>query len=291
MMSSPLTPWLGFTLGNLVHLLAIAVLALVLIRLLRGMTNRLVRPAATPTRAAQVREQQTRDRAGRLYRAGSGIVWVVAVITALPEFGINPLPAVVLAGLALLGLGFGAQNLVRDLIAGAHIVFEDQYGEGDTIRTLGTTGRVEHLSLRRTVVRDGHGAIVTLANGDIRSVGNLSRDWSQAFVDISVSADEPLDHTLQALENAAAGMRADPAWAQTLVDGPRVLGIHAYGHMSSTLRLQVRTAPMRQEEVCRELRRRVQMEFQRQNIAMSPVQSVEHAAAFHSVEDLSDETS
>jgi ABC-type glutathione transport system ATPase component len=70
-----------------------------------------------------------------------------------------------------------------------------------------------------------------------------------------------------------------------------VLGIHAYGHMSSTLRLQVRTAPMRQEEVSRELRRRVQMEFQRQNIAMSPVQSVEHAPAFHSVEDLPDETS
>jgi moderate conductance mechanosensitive channel len=291
MMSSPLTAWLGFTLANALHLLVIAVLALLLIRLLRQVTNRLVRAATTPTRHAQAREQQTRDYANTLYRIGCGMVWALALIIALPEFGINPWPAVMLAGLALLGLGFGAQNLVRDLIAGLHIVFEDQYSEGDTVQVLSTTGRVEKLTLRRTVVRDTRGALVTMANGDIRNVGNLSHDWSQAFVDISVAADEPLEHTLQALENAAAELRADPAWSQALIDGPRVLGIHAYGHTGSTLRLQVRTAPTRQDEVSRELRRRVQMEFQRQNITLSHVQSLEAAPAFHSVEDLPDGTS
>jgi moderate conductance mechanosensitive channel len=287
MMSSPLTAWLNFTVVNALHLSAIGVVALLLIRFLRAMTSRLIRPADSQTRTAQAREQQTRDRANHLYRIGSGVVWVVASITALPEFGINPLPAVVLAGLTLLGLGFGAQNLVRDLIAGWQIVFEDQYSEGETIQALHTTGRVEHLTLRRTVVRDAHGALVTLANGDIRSVGNRSREWSQAFVDISVDADEPLEHTLHALENAAAELRADPAWSQALIDGPRVLGVQAYGHLGSTLRMQVRTAPTRQEEVSRELRRRVQMEFQRQNITMSHVQGLEQAPAFHSVEDLS----
>jgi small-conductance mechanosensitive channel len=251
------------------------------------MTNLLIKPAALQTRMAQAREQQTRELAGTLYNAGSKIVWVVAVLTALPEFGISVLPAVALGGLALLAFGFGAQNLVRDLIAGFHIVFEDQYVVGDTIQALHITGRVEQLTLRRTVVRDNRGALVTLANGDIRAVGNLSRDWSQAFVDVSVTTEEPLDRALQALEAAAAGLRGDPAWSQALVDGPRVLGIQAYGRSDSTLRVQVRTAPTRQDEVSRELRRRIQMEFQRQNVSLSSVPGFDHAATFHSLGETS----
>jgi small-conductance mechanosensitive channel len=125
-----------------------------------------------------------------------------------------------------------------------------------------------------------------LANGDLRTVGNLSRDWSQAFVDISVAAEEPLDRTLQALEAASAALRGDLSWAQALVDGPRVLGVQAYGRSGSTLRLQVRTAPTRQDEVCRELRRRIQMEFQRQNIARSNVQGMEEPAGFHALDEI-----
>jgi small-conductance mechanosensitive channel len=287
MMSSPFTSWFSFTIPNALHLLAILVLALLLIRFLRQMTNVLIKPAASQTRLAQAHEQQTRALAGTLYRAGSKIIWGVAILTALPEFGISALPAVALAGLALLGLGLGAQNLVRDLIAGFHIIFEDQYVVGDTIQALHTIGRVEHLTLRRTVVRDTRGALVTLANGDIRTVGNLSRDWSQAFVDISVAPEEPLDRTLQALEAASAGLRGDPAWSQALVDGPRVLGIQAYGPSGSTLRVQLRTAPTRQDEVSRELRRRIQIEFQRQNVSLSSVQAIDHVAAFHSLEETS----
>jgi small-conductance mechanosensitive channel len=287
MMSSPFTSWFSFTIPNALHLLAILVLALLLNRVHRQMTNLLIKPAALQTRMAQAREQQTRELAGTLYNAGSKIVWVVAVLTALPEFGISVLPAVALGGLALLAFGFGAQNLVRDLIAGFHIVFEDQYVVGDTIQALHITGRVEQLTLRRTVVRDNRGALVTLANGDIRAVGNLSRDWSQAFVDVSVTTEEPLDRALQALEAAAAGLRGDPAWSQALVDGPRVLGIQAYGRSDSTLRVQVRTAPTRQDEVSRELRRRIQMEFQRQNVSLSSVPGFDHAATFHSLGETS----
>jgi small-conductance mechanosensitive channel len=285
MMSSPFTSWFSFTISNGLHLLAIFVLALLLNRFLREVTNLLIRPAASQTRVAQAREQQTRALAGTLYHVGSKIVWGVAVLTALPEFGISVLPAVALAGLALLGLGFGAQSVVRDLIAGFNIVCEDQYAVGDTIQAVHAVGRVEQLTLRRTVVRDSRGALVTLANGDIRAVGNLSRDWSQAFVDISVAAEEPLDRTLQALEAASAALRSDSSWSQALVDGPRVLGIQAYGRLGSTLRLQVRTAPTRQDEVSRELRRRIQIEFQRQNIALSSVQDLQQAPLFHSMEE------
>jgi len=176
-------------------------------------------------------------------------------------------------------VGLGAQNLVRDMITGFYIVLEDQYVVGDTIQVGETTGRVEHLTLRRTVLRDPRGALVTMANGDIRTVSNLSRDWSQAYVDISLAPESPLEKTLQALETAAAELRGDPAWSQALVDGPRILGVQSFDRAASTIRLQVRTVPTRQDEVSRELRRRIQIEFQRQGIALSSVQRLELAGA------------
>lgn len=277
-MSSFPIHWSNFTIPNAVHLVGIFVIALLINRLFRVIANLLIKPAAAQGRAAQVREQQTRTLAGVLYAAGSRVVWAIAILTALPEFGINVTPVATLAGLASLAIGFGAQNLVRDVITGFYIILEDQYVVGDTIQVGEVVGRVEHLTLRRTVVRDARGALVTVANGDIRVVGNLSRDWSQTFVDVALSPETPLDAALEALEQAAAGLRDDPAWMQALVDGPRILGVHAYDRTASTVRLQVRTAPTRQDEVARELRRRVQIEFQRRGIALTAVQRFEMAA-------------
>jgi len=267
MMSSPLTHFYDFTIPNVLHLAGILVLALICIRLLRGATNKLIRPATAQTKAAQQREQQTRELADKAYNAGSKVVWIVAALTALPEFGISALPGIVITGVVLLGFSIGARETVRDVIAGLQIVMEEQFVAGDTIQAGNTTGRVEQLTLRRTVVRDGRGALVSFSNGEMRMVSNLSRDWSQAFVDIGLAAGMPLEKTLQALERAAAELRSDAAWSQALVDGPRVLGLQEYDRGGTTLRLQVRTAPTRQDEVCRELRRRIQMELQRQGIA------------------------
>jgi small-conductance mechanosensitive channel len=285
MMSSPFTQWLSFSIPGALHLLIIVILALLVNHLIRGWTNSLIRPATSQSRAAQAREQQTRTLAGGLYGAASKVVWVIAILMALPEFGVNVLPAVVIIGLTTLALGLGARNLFRDLVAGFQIVFEDQYSVGDMIQTLHTSGKVENLTLRRTVVRDTRGALVTLANGDLRAVGNLSRDWSQAFVDIAVAAEEPLEKTLQALEIASATLRSDPAWSQAIVDGPRVLGVQSYGPTGSTFRIQVRTAPTRQDEVSRELRRRIQIEFQRQSIPISRAHDLERPSALHEPEE------
>jgi small conductance mechanosensitive channel len=217
--------------------------------------------------------------AGILFSAGTKIVWGIALLTALPEFGINVTPIATLAGLASLAIGFGAQNLVRDIITGFYIVLEDQYIVGDTIQVADIIGRVEHVTLRRTVVRDARGALVTIANGDIRTVSNLSRDWSQAFVDISLSPDAPLEQTLRSLESAAAELRADPAWSKALVDGPRILGVQSFDRNATTVRLQVRTLPNHQDEISRELRRRIHVELQRQGIPVSIVQRFEFAGA------------
>jgi small conductance mechanosensitive channel len=271
--------WPEFTLTSILDLAAIFLIALVVNRFLRVMTNLMIKPAATQSRAAQVREQQTRTLAGVLYSSGSKVVWFVALLTALDKVGINPTPALTLAGLASVAVGFGAQNFVRDVITGFYIVFEDQYAMGDTIQVGDIIGRVEYLTLRRTVLRDARGALVTIANGEIRTVSNLSRDWSQAFVDISIAPEISLERTMQALETAAAEMRADPSWSQALVDGPRILGVQGFDRSASTVRLQVRTAPTRQDEVSRELRRRIQIEFQRQGLPLSNVQRIELASA------------
>src|SRR6202035_2458687 len=262
MMSSPLTHFLDFTLSNALHLAGIFVLALISVRLLRGTTSKLVKPAASQTKASQLREQQTQAFAEALYRIGSRLIWILAVLTALPEFGISALPAVVVAGVTILGFSFGARELGRDATAGYQILTEEPFLSGDTIQAGEIVGRVEQVTLRRTVVRDGRGALVSISNGEMRTISNLSRDWSQAFVDVGVATGTPLEKTLQALESAAAGLRSDAAWSQALVDGPRVLGVQGYDHAGTTLRLQVRTAPTRQDEVCRELRRRIQMELQ-----------------------------
>ena len=274
-MSSMLNYLLNISPSNVIHLVVILAAALILNHLLHLVTRLIVKPAATQTRAAQAREQQTRTLAGVINSAGRKVVWAVALLTAAQEFGINVTPVAALAGLASLAVGFGAQNLVRDIITGFYIILEDQYVVGDTIQVGETIGRVEHITLRRTVVRDPRGALVTLSNGDIRTVGNLSRDWSQTFVDVSVSPQIAQEKALQALEAAIAEFRGDPVWSQVLVDGPRILGLQSYDQSASTIRLQVRTAPSRQDDVARELRRRIQLEFQRQGVPLWSVQRLE----------------
>jgi len=125
------------------------------------------------------------------------------------------------------------------------------------------------------VVRDSRGAQVTIANGEIRSVANLSRDYAQAVVDVALAPEVALEKSLAALESAAAELRGDAAWSQALVDGPRVLGLQSYDRNASVVRIQVRTLPMRQEEISRELRRRIQLAFQKENIPLTGTLRVE----------------
>jgi len=263
------------TASALFQLLLILLIALALNRFLRVLSERLIHPASGQSRAEQAREQQTRALASTVYQATSWAVWVAAILTALAKIGISPFPALAFITVVGLAIGIGAQDLVRDVVSGYNIVLEDQYVVGDTVEIGDTQGRVEQLTLRRTVVRDSRGAQVNIANGSIRSVANLSRDWSQAFVDVALSPEIPLEKALAAVESAAAELRADGAWSQALVDGPRVLGVHAYDRNASVVRVQMRTLPMRHEELSRELRRRIQLAFQREGIPLSGVVRLE----------------
>jgi small-conductance mechanosensitive channel len=269
--------WTDFALGHGIRVLTILLIALILNRLLRTLTRRLVPVAANEAigRIARMREQHVKTLAGLLYSAGTAIIIIGAILTALPEFGFNITPIAAAAGLASLAVGFGAQHLVRDLINGFFTIIEDQYVVGETVRIGSVAGRVEHLTLRRTVIRDVNGAVVTIPNGEITQVANLSRDWGQVFVDIAIASEGSADTALVALEHVSADLRMDAAWSPVLVDGPRVLGIETFGPAGATLRLQLRTVPGRQEDAARELRRRIQNRFEQDRIRWGGVQRVE----------------
>ena len=202
-------------------------------------------------------------------------------MSVLAELGVNVLPAVIVIGAAIVAVGIGARALwSRMSWRGWRSFLKISSRWAKRFRRATTTGKVEQLTLRRTVVRDARGAVVTLGNGEIRSVANVSRDWSAAIVDITVAAEEPLERALQVLETASSELRADPAWSQAIVDGPRVLGVQDYGRSGPTLRVQVRTTPLRQDEVARELRRRIQMEFQRHRIEITTADDLDQPSIF-----------
>ncbi len=251
------------------RILAIIIVALIVARLLKALTNRLVEAAKSSTRIAQMREQQTRTMAGILYSAGIFIIVAVSILTALPEFGFNVTPIEAAAAVASLAFGFGAQHLVKDLINGFFIVFEDQFVVGDLIQVNSELGRVEYLTLRRTMIRNTAGALVTISNGLIGQVSNFSRDWSQVFVDVTVPSEEHVGRALATLEKVTGDLRNDPDWSPALVDGPRVLGIESLSLDGNVLRTQVRTVLNRKEDVARELRRRIKLGFEQSRIPTS----------------------
>src|ERR1700687_977728 len=211
-MNTLFTRWTDWTVASGARLAGFLLASFLLVRLVRSVSRRMVKEATAPTRAAQMREQQMRTLAGILSSVGTTVIVIGAALTALPEFGVNVTPIEAVAGLATFALGFGAQNLVRDWIGGILIVVEDQFVIGDLVRIGDIIGRVESLTLRRTVLRDLQGALVHISNGEIRQAANLSRDWSQLFLDVTLPAEEPVDRALGALDRVAAEFRADAAW-------------------------------------------------------------------------------
>jgi moderate conductance mechanosensitive channel len=268
-MMDSLAKWSQNAGSHAFRIFVIFLIAFILARIIKAVTTRLVQRAKSPSRVAQMREQQTRTMAGLLYSVATAVIFAGAILTALPEFGFNVTPVAAVAAVASLALGFGAQNLVKDLINGLFIVFEDQFVIGDLIQANGETGRVEHVTLRRTVLRNFSGALVTIPNGLLGQVANLSRDWSQTFVDVTIPGDEMVGRALATLEKVAGDFRTAPDWSAALVDGPRVLGVESLSLDGTVLRMQVRTVLNRKDDVARELRRRIKLAFEQSTIPLT----------------------
>jgi small-conductance mechanosensitive channel len=250
------------------RVVGIIVIAIVVSRILKTVTAKLIELARSPARAAQMREQQTRTLAGLLYSTGTFVIIAVTLLMVMRECGFDVSPVEAAAAVASVALGFGAQSLIKDLINGFFIVFEDQYVVGDMIQANNETGRVEHLTLRRTVLRNIAGALVTIPNSLVGQVANLSRDWSQVFVDVTVPSDELVSRALASLERISGDFRNDADWSPALLDGPRVLGVESLSLDGTVLRLQVRTVLNRKDDVAREVRRRIKLGFEQSRIPL-----------------------
>ncbi|HTT87892.1 MAG TPA: mechanosensitive ion channel domain-containing protein [Acidimicrobiales bacterium] len=185
------------------------------------------------------------------------VVGVVAFFVALGTLGVNLTP--LLAGATVVGatIGFGAQSVVRDLLAGFLLIVEDQFDIGDTLLVGTTSGTVEDLSLRVTRLRAVDGTVWFVPNGEIRTLANTSRGWAEAMVDVAVPATRDPDQVLATVADAAAAVAADPRYAPLCLSPPRVRGIVASDTDSFTTRVSVRTPNDQRERLVRAFREEI----------------------------------
>ncbi len=191
------------------------------------------------------------------------LLYVIFGVVAVKQLGV-PLPTLVAPATVVgVALGFGAQQIVGDLLAGFFLFTERQFGVGDLVRlsmpgqVTGVSGTVEELTLRVTKLRSQQGELIMVPNSALRQVTNLSRDWSRVVMDLPVPVDEDLEKVLSLIRNVATGMAAEPAWHDLIIGDPVMAGVETIEVGYVNLRLLVRTLPGRQFEVGRELRLRV----------------------------------
>jgi small conductance mechanosensitive channel len=247
-------------------IVVVLVVSIVLVRLLRLTTGRLAKFSRGPTLAPGLRAQQLRTLASVLNSIGIAIIVFLAAMQILPLLGVNMGPLLAGAGVAGLAIGFGAQTLVHDVINGFFILMENQYDVGDVVRIGGVAGAVESMSLRRTTLRDETGAVHIIPNSEIKIVSNLTRDWAQVALHISVDYRENSDRILELLKQVGQELRHDPVYGALVVADPEVPGIERVAGGEVDYLMLVKTRPGQQWTVSRQLRRRIKECFQKNNV-------------------------
>ena len=197
------------------------------------------------------------------------------ILVVLGEFHIAIGPLIAGAGIAGVALGFGAQSLVKDFLSGFFILLENQFGVGDavTLNVVGqlVTGKVETISLRTTGVRAYDGTLNVVPNGSVVVVGNRSRGWARAIVDVRVGLDANLDRVRDILEELFDELRADEELEGAFFSGPQVLGVERLGDADIVMRATAEVRPTRRADLERELRRRVKQRFDERGISIPVV--------------------
>jgi moderate conductance mechanosensitive channel len=196
------------------------------------------------------------------------LIVIVAGTFALAATGVQIAPLLAGAGIVGLGVSLAAQSLIKDLINGFLILFEDHFGIGDVVSIGGLTGSVEYINLRITQLRDSEGRLITIPNSQISIVQNLSMDWAQVDLRITVSPRSDLTHVLELLKAIATELSQDPEWQRLILEPPDLLGVEALDFTGVTLRLLLKTQPLQQWPVARELRRRIRDTFAKEGIDM-----------------------
>jgi small conductance mechanosensitive channel len=220
-------------------------------------------------------EQRTRTLVSLLRSMGRVVIWVVTLFMVLGALGLQLGPLLAGAGVVGLAVSFGAQSLVKDVISGLFILMENQFGVGDVVRLEGVSGAVESMTLRVVVLRDVHGVVHVVPNGEIKKVSNLTRGWARVVLDVVVAHKEDPDAVMAVMLDEGRRLYEDPRWRPLILEDPKVPGIESFGEHGVTIRVLVKTLPLKQWDVARELRRRLKVRFDQEKIDLpSPSQTM-----------------
>lgn len=222
-------------------------------------------PEKDPIQALEAKKR-ARTLGNTLRHAILILLLFLSIMMVLGELGIQLGPLLATAGVGALAIGFGAQSLVRDVISGFFIILENQYRIGDVIQIAGVSGIVESLSLRRTVLRDLEGRVHTIPNGEIKIVSNLSKEWARTVLDIGVSYRENMDQVIEVLSQIGEELTKEEPFKSAILEPLQILGIEQFGESQVIIRMMIKTAPLKQWEVGRELRRRIKIRFDEKGI-------------------------
>jgi small conductance mechanosensitive channel len=260
------------------------ILALVARWLLHKLIERLVRraqlgvlpdalargPFAEPSGevSSSRRAQRARTIGSLLKSIVSGVVFAVVVIMAISELGYDIAPLIASAGILGVALGFGAQSLVKDFLSGIFMIFEDQYGVGDSVDLGEVSGTVEAVSLRVTRLRDVDGTVWYVRNGEILRVGNQSQNWSRSVLDVAVGYKEDVTRVRRILKEVAHDLWEDDQFRDKIIEEPEVWGVQSLGPDSVVVRVTLKTMPQQQWNVSREMRERIKLRFDEEGIEM-----------------------
>lgn len=193
-------------------------------------------------------------------------VYVVATFMILRELGLDIAPLLAGVGIAGLAIGFGAQSLVKDFLNGFFILLENQYRVGDVVKIGDNAGLVEQINLRTTVLRDLEGRVHTIPNGEVQRVSNMTYGWSRVVLDIGVAYKEDVDRVMSVIEEVGKKMREEEKYKEMMLEDPQILGVDKFGESEVTIKMIAKTAPLKQWDVARELRRRVKYAFDKEGI-------------------------
>ena len=210
-------------------------------------------------------ERRVRTIGTLVVRVAGAVLAIIAVLMTLDLFGIDIGPAVAGLGVVGIALGFGAQTLVRDWLAGIFIVLENQFSAGDMVRLVGVEGVVEDFSLRRTTLRDLDGTLHVVPNGQIIVASNLARLWAYLSLEIGVASDTDLDRAGDVVGEVGDELKADAEWGSRLLAAPQVVRI---GASPGTVRVQVQVRIADQKTLGDELRQRILAAFDRAGIVV-----------------------
>lgn len=220
-------------------------------------------------------EKRAQTIASLLKGVGKIVVLVLTVILTLNQF-IDIAPLLAGAGILGLAVSFGSQSLVKDVISGFFILMENQFAIGDVIEVAGLAGGVERMTLRVVQLRDIHGVLHTIPNGQITTVSNRTRGWSRAVLDIGVAYGADVDRALEVMRDEARRYGEDAAWAPRFDGIPEVVGVQALGDNAVTIRVMIRTQPGSQWDVGREFLRRAKNRLDKEGIEIPFPQRTVH---------------